>query len=114
MRIVIAALITAMSAAVVSTAAQIASTAPSPDGHAVYEKWCAPCHAAGPFHAGTAGLQVKYKGTSQTAVLLERTDLTPALVKFYVRNGSNAMPPFRKTEISNAELDALGTFLSHK
>jgi hypothetical protein len=33
---------------------------------------------------------------------------------FYVRNGTNAMPPVPKTEISPAELDALANFLSHK
>jgi mono/diheme cytochrome c family protein len=113
-RTVIAALITVMCTAVANAVAQNASTAPTPGGNAVYEKWCAPCHAAGPFHAGTAGLQIKYKGSNEPAVLVERTDLTPVLVKFYVRNGSNAMPPFRKTEISPAELDALANFLSHK
>jgi (+)-pinoresinol hydroxylase len=84
---------------------------PATDGQAVYEKWCAPCHAAGPFHAGTAGLEVKYKG-SKPAVLLERTDLTPEIVRFYVRNGFNAMPPFRKTEITNPELETLANYLS--
>lgn len=81
------------------------------DGQAVYDKWCAPCHAAGPFHAGTAGLEVKYKG-SKPAALLERTDLTPEIVNFYVRNGINAMPPFRKTEITNPELETLANYLS--
>jgi (+)-pinoresinol hydroxylase len=81
------------------------------DGQSVYEKWCAPCHAPGPFHAGTAGLEVKYKGSKPSA-LIERTDLTPEIVKFYVRNGFNAMPPLRKTEVTDLELEALANYLS--
>lgn len=81
-------------------------------GAAVYDHWCAPCHAADPRkHPGTAALQVLYKG-EKPAVLLERTDLTPDVVRFYVRNGVSIMPFFRKTEISDADLDALGAFLS--
>jgi mono/diheme cytochrome c family protein len=82
-------------------------------GHDVFERWCAPCHAAGPFHAGTAGLQVKYRGSDESPVLEQRTDLTPAFVKQIVRHGVNAMPPFRKTEITDAELDAIAAYLSH-
>jgi mono/diheme cytochrome c family protein len=88
--------------------------APSADGHAVFQKWCAPCHDAGPYHGGTAGLAVKYRGTNENPVLEQRTDLTPEFVKATVRTGVNAMPPFRRTEVSNAELDALAKFLSQK
>jgi mono/diheme cytochrome c family protein len=80
-------------------------------GEAVYEHWCAPCHAAGPGHPGTQGLQFKYRGETP-AVLVERTDLTPAAVKTFVRQGVLAMAPFRKTEITDAELDDLAAFLS--
>lgn len=82
------------------------------NGEAVYDLWCAPCHAAGPRkHPGTAALEVLYKG-EKPAVLLERTDLTPELVTFYVRNGVSIMPFFRKTEISDKALADLGAFLS--
>jgi len=33
-------------------------------------------------------------------------------VKYFVRHGISVMPQFRKTEISDAELDALAAFLS--
>lgn len=84
----------------------------APDGHAVYEKWCAPCHAAGPFHAGTAGLQAKYKGR-EPAVLVQRKDLTAPYVEYIIRHGVNAMPPFRKTEITDSEMHAVASYLSH-
>ena len=40
------------------------------------------------------------------------TDLTPELTKFFVRSGINVMPPFRKTEITDAELNALAAYLA--
>ena len=81
------------------------------DGRQVFTLWCAPCHASGGFKAGTAGLQAKYQGT-KPAVLEERTDLTPAIVKTFVRNGTGVMPPFRRTEVSDAELEAVARYLS--
>jgi mono/diheme cytochrome c family protein len=80
-------------------------------GQQVYEKWCAPCHAPGPDHPGTTALAALYKGT-KPAALIERTDLTAPIVKQFVRKGVSVMPFFRKTEISDAELDALASFLS--
>jgi len=81
------------------------------NGEAVYDLWCAPCHAAGPRkHPGTAALEILYKG-EKPAVLTERTDLTPDLVSFYVRNGVSIMPFFRKTEISDEDLVDLSAFL---
>jgi mono/diheme cytochrome c family protein len=80
-------------------------------GQLTYEKWCAPCHAPGPQHPGTQALDALYKG-SKPGALIERTDLTPPVVKQFVRQGVSVMPFFRKTEISDAELDALAAFLS--
>lgn len=88
------------------------ATAPSPQGRAVFEKWCAPCHAAGPFHAGTVALEKKYQGAAVSAVLEERKDLTAAFVEYIIRNGVNAMPPFRRTEISDAEMHAVAAWLA--
>jgi mono/diheme cytochrome c family protein len=56
-------------------------------------------------------LTVKYQGV-KPGVLLEWKDLPAAAVKFWVRHGLSVMPQFRKTEISDAELDALAAFLS--
>ncbi len=82
------------------------------DGKAVFEKWCAPCHGAGPGKPGTAALQALYKGT-KPALLEERTDLVPQLTKTFVRTGVSVMPFFRKTEITDAELDALAAYLAN-
>jgi len=81
-------------------------------GREVYRKWCAPCHAPGPeHHPGTEALAAKYKG-GKPAALEERTDLTVEFTKQMVRNGVSIMPFFRKTEISDADLDALAAFLA--
>jgi len=79
-------------------------------GRAVYTRWCAPCHAAGVSHPGTNALTVKYAGV-KSGVLLEWRDLTPEYVAGIVRGGIAVMPPFRKVEISDAQLEALARFL---
>ena len=80
-------------------------------GAAVYNNWCDACHRNADQNApGTRSLQFKYRGEIPAA-LEERTDLTPELVEFYVRNGVATMPFFRKTEISDADLAALAAYL---
>ena len=93
---------------------QTASAQDAPDlarGEAVFGYWCAPCHAAGPGHPGTQSLQIKYRD-SLPAVLEEREDLTAEAVKVFVRQGILSMAPFRKTEITDAELEDLAAYLS--
>ena len=67
------------------------------------------CHGEGVGKPGTLALQAKYKG-AVPALLANRTDLTQALIKQYVRNGISIMPIFRKTEISDADLDAIAAY----
>ena len=90
-----------------------AQTAPDKvHGQAVYHYWCSPCHAPGPGHPGTQSLAIKYARTAIPAVLEQRRDLTPAFVKTMVRQGILLMAPFRKTEISDADLADLAAYLS--
>lgn len=81
------------------------------DGKAVFDHWCAPCHGAGAGKPGTSALEALYKG-AKPALLEERTDLVPQITKTFVRTGVSVMPFFRKTEISDAELDALAAYLA--
>lgn len=87
------------------------ATTPPPSGKAVFEHWCSACHAPGLRHPGTASLAAKY-GKDLPAALEERKDLTPEVVRYFVRHGVSVMPPFRKTEITDTELRALGAYLS--
>jgi mono/diheme cytochrome c family protein len=112
MRTCVAAALAAIVAALGSIGApaqQPAAAARAPDP--TFEKWCSHCHRSGIYMAGTLGLQRKYNG-SKPALLEQRDDLTVESVKAFVRHGSNSMPPFRKTEISDAELDTLARYLA--
>jgi mono/diheme cytochrome c family protein len=95
----------------IGTAPATEPSDPYAPGRAVYTKWCAPCHDPGVIHPGTNALTVKYQGI-KSGVLLEWKDLPPELVRHLVRNGISVMPQFRKTEISDADLDALAKFLA--
>jgi mono/diheme cytochrome c family protein len=97
-----------------TTAAVETQGAPVERGAAVFNNWCSACHSRGPQNApGTASLQIKYQG-SVPAALEDRRDLTPEVVKVFVRNGVAMMAPFRKTEVSDADLDALAAYLSRR
>jgi len=98
----------------------LAQTPSETKGKAVFDNWCEPCHGAvAPKNvmfgngalAGTSALAVKYKG-KLPAVLEQRTDLTPALIKSVVRHGLYGMPITRKTEVSDAELDDVAAYLT--
>jgi mono/diheme cytochrome c family protein len=81
------------------------------NGRKVYEYWCATCHGRGAGHPGTQSLEVKYRG-KVPAALEDRTDLSPPVTANFVRRGFALMPPFRKTEISDAELRDLAAYLA--
>ena len=78
-------------------------------GHRVYQKWCYPCHGPGTDKPGTIALAAR---GVKPAALEERTDLTAEAIKAFVRHGVLYMPTFRKTEISDADLDAIAAYLT--
>lgn len=78
-----------------------------------FENACAICHGSGPDRPGTTSLQFKYAGKIP-ALLEERKDLTPEAVRYYIRHGIAMMPPFRKTELSDQQVDAIARYLGHK
>ena len=105
-------------AAVTAASQALPAAAPPPSaqltrGKAVFDEWCAGCHARGPRMPGTQALQALYKG-SKPAALEDRTDLVPTLTETFVRKGVSVMPPFRKTEISDAQLRDLAAYLAPK
>src|SRR4029450_4919587 len=81
-------------------------------GAAVFNNWCSACHGKDPRNApGTASLQFKYQGRTPAA-LEERRDLTPQAIRLFVRQGVATMPFSRKTEVSDADLEALTAYLT--
>ena len=107
-------LITLATLSIGSVQAASASKDQLAHGHEVFQAWCAPCHAplSGQERlAGTSTLEMIYKG-AKPAALEQRTDLTPERVAYFVRHGVNAMPWFRKTELSDGDMAAVGAYLS--
>lgn len=78
-------------------------------GEKVYDDWCAICHAAG--EAATRFLNERYQGAIP-AELSQRTNLPAELITLRVRTwGAPRMPPFRQTEVSDDDLDAVIAYL---
>jgi (+)-pinoresinol hydroxylase len=91
----------------------VADTGAEAAGKAAFQNACQICHGAGPDRPGTTSLQFKYGG-QRPALLEERNDLTAQVVKYYIRHGIAMMPSFRKTELSDAQADAIAEYLSKK
>lgn len=87
-----------------------AAVAAPKTGKEIYQKWCAICHAPGLHHPATNALTAKYKGV-KGGVITEWTDLSPEVIRYFVRNGISVMPQFRLTEINESELEVLIDYL---
>lgn len=75
-----------------------------------YERFCAPCHNAGFWAANRIGARL---GKDQ-ALLENRTDLNAPYIEIVVQQGIGSMPPYRLTEVSPDELDAIADYLTRK
>lgn len=84
-----------------------------PAGYLQFQNYCAICHGQGSDRPGTLALAAKYSG-ELPALLEQRTDLDPQVVRQFVRHGISVMPPFRKTELSDADLDAIIAYLTRR
>jgi len=47
-------------------------------------------------------------------LLEQRTDLTAPVIKVFVRHGSFSMPPFRPTELTDAEITDIAAYIADK
>jgi len=74
----------------------------NPGGAVLYDRYCAGCHNPGPGHPGTMLLEQLGR---EHPPLMGRDDLEPDYIRAVVRNGLIEMPPFRPTELTEAELD---------
>jgi mono/diheme cytochrome c family protein len=96
-------------------------------GKRVFDVYCKGCHEpisnvkTGEPPAGTYVLQQRYKDKIPAA-LEDREGMTPEFIKHSVRHGVNTpkapgsvgihMPPIRKTEVSDEELDDIVAYLT--
>lgn len=87
-------------------------------GMAKFEHSCAPCHGRGPgddgraMLPGTDALRIKYNGALPPA-LEDRRDLNAEAIRLFVRQGAFAMPPFRKTELTDGEIADIAAYLQY-
>ena len=85
-------------------------------GRTVFEHQCAPCHGAGhgtdgaPVLPAVAALQRRYGGDPSPLLEL-RPDIEADYVRLFVRNGVGAMPAFRKSELTDAQVDQIAAYL---
>jgi (+)-pinoresinol hydroxylase len=82
-------------------------------GYVLFQADCSVCHGTGAAKPGTRALAAKYKG-ARPALIDARTDLAPDYIRNIVRHGVSVMPPFRKTELSDTDLDALVAYLTRR
>ena len=76
-------------------------------GAVLFEQKCAACHDSAGW--GTRALARRVRpGQAELAV---RKGLTADYVRYVVRHGVGSMPPFTPTDLSDAELRALGAWL---
>jgi (+)-pinoresinol hydroxylase len=102
--------ISVLTAVVWAFASLAAAAADVPPGKQIFDRHCAACHAAG---VGTPGTQqLGWTRGKEFALLEERKDLQADYVRFVVRHGLLEMPPFRPTEIDDAQLGQLASYLA--
>ena len=74
------------------------------DGTELYALMCADCHNPGPGHPGTMLLEQLGRPVPS---LIGRKDLELDYVRSVVRQGLVEMPPFRPTELSDAQIEEI-------
>jgi len=77
-------------------------------GKQAYDHSCIYCHASGVW--GTNRLARRMD--KEHSVLESRTDLTAAGIRAVVRMGVGSMPPLRRTELSDADVEAIAAYLT--
>jgi len=99
-----------LSAAGGAQAAEPVLSAQEQQGKRVFDHICVYCHGPGVW--GTNRLARRYD--KDHALLESRTDLSAQAVRTIVRVGLGSMPPMRRTEVSDADLDAVAAYLTRK
>lgn len=80
------------------------------EGRSLFQARCGMCHLEG----GTGTFMLGRRLGPANALLAERTNLDATYVKHAVRNGIVSMPRITRAEVSDAELQAIATYLTRK
>jgi len=85
------------------------AAAADPSGQALFAHYCAPCHGDS---NGPGTQQLRRSRGADKALLVERTDLAADYIQYIVRHGLKAMPPFVPSDLTDAKLRTLVSFLT--
>ena len=83
--------------------------AAEPKGSDVFEHYCSHCHGPGD---APATVQLSRTRGKDKGLLTQRTDLAPEYIEYIVRHGLKSMPPFAPSDLDQAKLKALISFLT--
>jgi cytochrome c5 len=78
-------------------------------GKAVFDHYCTYCHGSSD---GPGTMQLGRTRGKDQALLAERTNLTADYIEYVVRHGMRSMPPFAPSDLTDAKLKALASFLT--
>jgi (+)-pinoresinol hydroxylase len=104
----VAALVLAATAAGPLAAREPVLTPHQEQGRKLYHSTCLYCHGEKVW--GTFALQRRL-GAGH-GLLEKRTDLVAPFVRNVVRNGLGSMPAYRRTELSDADIEAIAAYLT--
>jgi mono/diheme cytochrome c family protein len=100
--------IAALLSPLAASAADAPLSAEQQRGQKLFRNTCFYCHSEKVW--GTLVLERRRPGGD--ALLEKRTDLTPDFVRSVVRKGLGSMPAYRRTEVGDADLDAIIAYLT--
>jgi mono/diheme cytochrome c family protein len=97
-------------AGLVAFALSFAAAAAEPSQPAAqFKELCGMCHQT---NGMGVGILARRPGDTSKGLLEDRTDISAAFVKVVVRNGIVNMPRISRGEVSDAQLDAIASYLS--
>jgi len=79
-------------------------------GKHLYDRTCIYCHGPGVWGTNRLAKRVD----KDHALLENRTDLSAVAIRTVVRSGVGSMPPLRKTELSDVDVDAIAAYLTRQ
>jgi len=91
-----------------ATAADVPLTPSQEQGKKLFHATCIYCHGEKVW--GTFTLERRMG--KDHALLEKRDDLVGAYVKTVIRAGLGSMPPYRRTELSDADIEAIAAYLT--
>lgn len=93
--------------AIVLAASAVRASDPAPSGRDQFRQTCGGCHLTGGFGTRVLARRVP----EGQAELEQREALNADYVRLVVRKGMGSMPQIRRTELPDAQLDAIARYL---